>query len=331
METDASSVDSSSSSKTKTWKERLEARKRAKKKDERNEEESKPLLSPLSPLARSVLEDRTSFASSMEQPFKMNMNSFRLDRLGLITDTKGDSVPEVYLVGEVKGGTGFGPCTSCKWKISYGPGWKSLSGAEEGHTQFDAPGGVQHTGGSSIFTFSVILSITFSVAITMMLDSYHPTYLIGLCLLSIFLFAFFLNNANTTIGTPLEKPAVWNHPIDVHLTTSSLEGFPHLEVNVWNLDDHGSASLVAYGFCSIPICSGTYDLSCKTWRPVGTTDEEITRAFINAGPQLKNGNAIFDRFADDRVRLTTVASGTVHIQLSVMLRNIGEETLDSRT
>jgi len=313
-----------------SWKERLAARKKQKEKDEA----TKPLLSTGSPLRNSGTLSRFNSSPTRSSRFDMalqaTMSKARLNRLGLVADSQSDRVPEVHLIGEIVSGTGFGDCVSCKWKLTSGPEWKCLSGAENGHTQFDSPSGVENSGGGNIFGITIVLSAFLAVIIMTLSDDYRPTSLIAIYFVCICLFAFFMNNTNRTIDSPMENAAVWDHPIDVHYTTGTLEGFPRLIVNVWSLDDHGSASLVAYGFCSIPIASGNYKLSCKTWRPTGTSQEEITRAFINAGPQLKTDGAIFERFADDRVRLTTVGSGEVEINLSVVLRNIEEDRLDTK-
>lgn len=311
-----------------SWKDRLAARQKQKEKDEA----AKPLLSTLSPLRNSGPESRFNSSPTRSSRFDMalqaTMSKARLNRLGLVADPQSDRVPEIHLIGEIVSGTGFGDCVSCKWKLSSGPEWKCLSGAEAGHTQFDSPSGVENSGGGNIFGITVVASAFLTVLIMTLSDDYRPTSLLTIYFVCVCLFAFFMNNSNRTIDSPMENAAVWDHPIDVHYTTGTLEGFPRLIVNVWSLDDHGSASLEAYGFCSIPIASGNYKLSCKTWRPTGTSQEEITRAFIHAGPQLKTDGAIFERFADDRVRLTTVGSGEVEINMSVVLRNIEEERLD---
>ena len=47
---------------------------------------------------------------------------------------------EVYILGEVAGGSGF-PSSNifCKWSINIGSAWKVLEGVSEGQTQVDHP------------------------------------------------------------------------------------------------------------------------------------------------------------------------------------------------
>ncbi len=49
--------------------------------------------------------------------------------------------PEVHIVGELCGGSGFGDGVSvaCKWALEAGDGWELLEGARGGQTQTDSP------------------------------------------------------------------------------------------------------------------------------------------------------------------------------------------------
>lgn len=49
--------------------------------------------------------------------------------------------PEVHIIGEICGGTGFGEGTSvcCKWALEAGDRWEQLEGAKGGQTQTDTP------------------------------------------------------------------------------------------------------------------------------------------------------------------------------------------------
>jgi len=318
------------------WKERLAARKKEKEKAaaEDGTGASSPLLSK-SPRAGKIGEGtllgdtaKSLYATSPRRSpwnsaLREGITKGRANKLGLVTDpSSSDRTPEVHLIGEILGGTGFGSCASCKWSVTCGDGWTCLGGSTSGHTQFDSPCGVKRSSGGTVFLACVSLAVILSVAIMVLLDSLDPVPMIVIFIVSVAICSLFLDNSVSSIGTPLEKSLVWCHPIDAHFTTTSLEGFPRIVLEVWGLDEHDCASLVAYGFCSVPMASGTYNLSCKTWRPVGTSEEEMTRAFIKAGPQLKSSSAIFDRFSDDRARLTTVGSGSVSVRLSVVLKHI---------
>jgi hypothetical protein len=49
--------------------------------------------------------------------------------------------PEVHIIGEICGGSGFGDGVSvaCKWALEAGDGWELLEGAKGGQTQTDSP------------------------------------------------------------------------------------------------------------------------------------------------------------------------------------------------
>ncbi len=50
----------------------------------------------------------------------------------------------------------------------------------------------------------------------------------------------------------------WNHPFDVHFTTTSMKGWPRIIVELWELDGYGRTSLIGFGFTYFPCMSGTF-------------------------------------------------------------------------
>ncbi|XP_029782015.1 B9 domain-containing protein 2 isoform X2 [Suricata suricatta] len=98
-----------------------------------------------------------------------------------------------------------------------------------------------------------------------------------------------------------------------------LSGWPRLHLQVWSQDSFGRCQLAGYGFCHVPSSPGTHQLDCPTWRPLGSWREQLARAFVGGGPQLLHGDAIYS--GADRYRLHTVAGGTVHLELGLLLRH----------
>nr|XP_015296649.2 B9 domain-containing protein 2 isoform X2 [Macaca fascicularis] len=96
-------------------------------------------------------------------------------------------------------------------------------------------------------------------------------------------------------------------------------GWPRLHFQVWSQDSFGRCQLAGYGFCHVPSSPGTHQLACPTWRPLGSWREQLARAFVGGGPQLLHGDAIYS--GADRYRLHTAAGGTVHLEISLLLRN----------
>jgi B9 domain-containing protein 2 len=70
----------------------------------------------------------------------MNSGHFELNRKPFARGARVE-MPEVHVIGEIQGATGFpDPSTFCRWKIvSPGDGWELLEGADNGHTQTDCP------------------------------------------------------------------------------------------------------------------------------------------------------------------------------------------------
>mmetsp|Transcript_4435 Transcript_4435/g.6473 ORF Transcript_4435/g.6473 Transcript_4435/m.6473 type:complete len:289 (-) Transcript_4435:2152-3018(-) len=50
----------------------------------------------------------------------------------------------------------------------------------------------------------------------------------------------------------------WNHPIDIHLASASMQGWPRIILQLWNLDDYGRTNLLGYGFTHLPTSAGKF-------------------------------------------------------------------------
>lgn len=64
------------------------------------------------------------------------------------------------------------------------------------------------------------------------------------------------------------KP-VWDHPIDVHYTTQTLQNSPKLLLQIFHRDTHGRLLFGSYGVCNIPLSPGLHSIKCHTWKPIG--------------------------------------------------------------
>ena len=122
--------------------------------------------------------------------------------------------------------------------------------------------------------------------------------------------------------------AIWCHPIDVHFCQGAVQGWPRLLFQVLQLNDVGRNEAVGYGFVHIPSAPGCFELECPTWRPIGSLQEEISAFFIGGQPQLATDNVIFNTAWDDRSRIKSQSSGTVHVQVDVVLRHAKQQQLD---
>ncbi|XP_068855208.1 B9 domain-containing protein 2-like, partial [Aphelocoma coerulescens] len=124
--------------------------------------------------------------------------------------------------------------------------------------------------------------------------------------------------------TQLDDPQVddeahWGHPLDMHLATKGLQGWPKLLLEVWHVDGWGRRGLAGYGVCHVPSAPGWHRLACVTWRPRPTRGQ---RLLGTGGPRLRSPEAAVAG-AGDRFRLRTEAAGTVRLQLGILPRHLG--------
>ncbi|KAI9222346.1 B9 domain-containing protein [Blastocladiella britannica] len=127
-----------------------------------------------------------------------------------------------------------------------------------------------------------------------------------------------------TSQTQVDLPAdgewvVWSHPLDLHLTTRSLRGWPKFAVEVLRQDRFGRYQLVGYGITSIPMAAGTHQLDVPIWRPRGTWLDTLRSHFLGITPALKSLDLL--RSAGDRYLLTTTSVAcSVMAELTVIER-----------
>ena len=122
----------------------------------------------------------------------------------------------------------------------------------------------------------------------------------------------------------------FNHPVDVHFAATSIQGWPRMKVQVWELDEFGRANLCGYGFCHLPTSVGCHEISIPCWRPTGSMPEEIQSFFLGTNPQLVNEDVLFSKAWENRCRLVTIPSGTVYVQMNVIHRFLADQNVDQR-
>lgn len=122
---------------------------------------------------------------------------------------------------------------------------------------------------------------------------------------------------------------VWCHPVDLHFASDSIFGSPKFLIRVWRLDDMGRIDLFSYGVCNLPCTTGLFTLDCPTWRPIGNWRDEAMAFFVGGPPKLTNEDAL-NKNLDLRKKIKTVSSGTVHIELEVLIKNFDKHWTLSR-
>ncbi|KAE9414988.1 hypothetical protein Angca_003425 [Angiostrongylus cantonensis] len=85
------------------------------------------------------------------------------------------------------------------------------------------------------------------------------------------------------------EEAYFAHPIDLHLVTKTIQGWPRIELQVWHHDTFGRQELLGYGSIFVPSTPGEHQLICNIWRPKGTPREELMQKFVGGGIQFLLG------------------------------------------
>ena len=113
---------------------------------------------------------------------------------------------------------------------------------------------------------------------------------------------------------------VFAHPFEYHFACKSAQGWPKLSIKVWRLDDLGKFDNIAYGVVNLPCTSGSFELEIPTWRPMSGWSEESYNFYLGGPPKLQNSDPVVKNL-DQRKFLTTISSGTVHIQCDVLMKS----------
>lgn len=112
---------------------------------------------------------------------------------------------------------------------------------------------------------------------------------------------------------------VWDHPIDLHYTTQTLQNSPKLLLQVFCRDNHGRLIFLSYGVYNVPLSPGSYILDCHTWKPIGAWKDRLYDKFLGKSLQLKTPSTLINTL--DRFEVLTQSMGTVIVHLHIMARN----------
>ena len=123
-----------------------------------------------------------------------------------------------------------------------------------------------------------------------------------------------------TSYTDEEGHHVFGHPFEYHFACRGAVGWPKLTLKVWRLDGTSKEDSIAYGVVNLPNECGFFDLEVPTWRPMSTFAEESYNFYLGGPPKLVNSNSVVKN-PEQRKYLTTMSSGTIHIQCEVIKRN----------
>lgn len=119
-----------------------------------------------------------------------------------------------------------------------------------------------------------------------------------------------------------EGIALWDHPIDLHLSATDVIGWPSLVLEVWRHEPSTARNeptgMALFRFPSVP---GEHLREVGAWRPRGTAWEGFVAALGGPKPSLKSAEGAFTVNAD-RSDLTTITAGTVIVECRVAVREM---------
>ena len=89
----------------------------------------------------------------------------------------------------------------------------------------------------------------------------------------------------------------------------------------------GKIDNIAYGVANLPNCTGSFSLDVPTWRPMRGWTEESYNFFLGGPPKLQNSDPVVKNL-DQRKYLTSISSGTVHVQCDVLMKGFESQNIN---
>ncbi|CCW63448.1 unnamed protein product [Phytomonas sp. EM1] len=138
----------------------------------------------------------------------------------------------------------------------------------------------------------------------------------------------------THIMSPGSAGITWSFPIDVHYVFTSVQGWPKISIQVWEMDSYGRRDLAGYGVAYIPTpnSSKEEEVEIATWKPVAWHPNFFVRLYNSIRIALMGGNPVLrDNYLihtnDQRTQLHTRSSGIIRLQLNIISRGMKQASL----
>eukprot|EP00796_Vickermania_ingenoplastis_P003740 gene3740-2636_t len=120
----------------------------------------------------------------------------------------------------------------------------------------------------------------------------------------------------------------WCFPVDTHFSFTSVQGWPKISVQVWQVDAYGRKDIAGYGVAYLPMPSaGEQTVEIVTWKPqywspgfFARLYEKMRLMFMGGNPVLRD-TALIHR-NDERFKLHTIGSGSVTLSLTLLSRGM---------
>lgn len=120
---------------------------------------------------------------------------------------------------------------------------------------------------------------------------------------------------------------IWSMPIDLHFATDSVQGWPKINIQVWEVDYYGRKDLSGYGVVFVPLPTGKMETcTVETWKPTYWDASGWKRMYQQARQMVMGGNPVLRDTSlvhnnDNRFKLHTTSGGTVTLKLTSIIKN----------
>ncbi|XP_055703399.1 B9 domain-containing protein 2 [Phlebotomus papatasi] len=124
-----------------------------------------------------------------------------------------------------------------------------------------------------------------------------------------------------TDSNRVEKCSVFSHPLDLHLSTRGIQGWPKLHVEIWTANALKQCWPVGFGVLNVPTHPGIHNLTIPTWRIAPSNIWDALREkFHGGGVALARKELVYSQ--SDRYKLsTTSTAGSVGVELMLIFKN----------
>ena len=119
---------------------------------------------------------------------------------------------------------------------------------------------------------------------------------------------------NTMFNSTKDGEVILNHPIDAYFSTTSLEGFPYLVVEVWKLTLENVKEFHSISSTWLPVNSGSHNLTMSLWRVLSLEDKNYSDSFLPDYP-----NDIGRYILENREQIVSDSLGFVNIDINIVV------------
>ncbi|XP_030556133.1 B9 domain-containing protein 2 [Drosophila novamexicana] len=121
----------------------------------------------------------------------------------------------------------------------------------------------------------------------------------------------------------LQNSSDFAQPLDIHLCTAAIQGWPRLLVEVYAVNVLQQCWPVGYGFAHMPSTPGAHRLEINTWKIAPNSWwQSIKERFGGGGAALHKTDLLYSGV--ERYKLLTRSSGKIIVELSLIFRKFEE-------